>query len=268
MNVYTDKYRCKFMYKDSFKEKMKVDKKTYSFRLYNPLMETVYSYCENENITPANYINEILSEKMAGKTVTRREYEEYIILELPLLEHDNPKLKMNLKDTSLIKDNNIHLIVQSMKKEKFIKVIILHPNNYLDSWVKNKGYCVPDETEQIHQGLNIVKLKLGDGVERNYYIKYTIYPDGTVKAFRTIMLDAIKSAKACKNKELLDKLKSYKNSDSYDLIDNFQIVKDKNGNVIDTLSNHEVDLEKENVELKKQLEDLKNRVDILEKGLK
>lgn len=173
----------------------KTNKKGYTFRIPEPLAVKFYKYCENSNIKPAEYITNFLKQEMKNKTVERQEYDKYCVLALDK--------QGDLAITNLLNDFNIsEYKTELLEENKESKLIVTKPNNYLDYWIQGTYRSL--EHENMHEGLGIIKEKVGALANSTIFIKYLISESGTVQAFKISEKEAIQEAANADNKELIN----------------------------------------------------------------
>ncbi|MCL2115856.1 MAG: hypothetical protein FWH29_06520 [Methanobrevibacter sp.] len=169
------------------------DKKPYSFRLSQSLMEKINIYCKHNNTTVPDLIGKLFEEEIKGLTLKRESMDTGILIMLPVFKdvnnfikektnliiysyHDMKKLKnensKNYKE-SLIKtiDTREQELNINLKKGKYYFNKVIRLNNYLDildngSYKKKK---LKNEYET-HEGMNILRSWLV-----NYFIRYTYF---------------------------------------------------------------------------------------------
>ena len=169
------------------------DKKPYSFRLSQSLMEKINIYCKGKNTTVPDLIAKLFEDEIKGLTLKRESTDTGILIMLPVFKdvgdfikektnliiysyHDMKKLKdEDSKDykESLIKvidtreqEENINL-----KKGKYYFNKIIRLNNNLDI-LDNGNYRKKElkNGHEKHEGLNILRSWLV-----NYFIRYTYF---------------------------------------------------------------------------------------------
>jgi len=169
------------------------DKKPYSFRLSQSLMEKINIYCKGKNTTVPDLIANLLESEIKGLTLKRESTSTGILIMLPVFKdvnnfikektnliiysyHDMNKLKDENSedfDESLIKtmdsqeqESNINL-----KKGNYYFTKIIRLNNNLDI-LDNGSYKKKElkESPEKHEGLNILRAWLV-----NYFIRYTYF---------------------------------------------------------------------------------------------
>jgi hypothetical protein len=175
------------------------DKKPYSFRLSQSLMEKINIYCKGKNTTVPDLIAKLFEEEIKGLTLKRESSDTGILIMLPVFEDVNNFIKektnliifsyhdMNkLKDENPLKDENSEdynksLIKTNDTKEQEININlkkgryyfnkIIRLNNNLD--ILDNGNYKKEESKKIeekHEGLNILRSWLV-----NYFIRYTYF---------------------------------------------------------------------------------------------
>lgn len=169
------------------------DKKPYSFRLSESLMEKIYIYCKNENTAVPDLIGKLFEEEIKGLTLKRESTDTGILIMLPVFNDVNNfiKEKTNLiiysyHDMNKLKDENsqdynesLIKTVDSRKKEQNINLKkgsyyfnkIIRLNNNLD--ILENGNYKKKETKneyEKHEGFNIIRSWLV-----NYFIRYTYF---------------------------------------------------------------------------------------------
>lgn len=96
---------------------------TKSIRLDKELDKKINLFCNLEDTTQADYINNILYEDLSARTLERKELKEQIILNIPLTEDKIKECFINKTDLREFKDD-----------ENDVLIISVNLNNYLDKW--------------------------------------------------------------------------------------------------------------------------------------
>jgi len=226
------------------------DKKPYSFRLSQSLMEKINIYCKGKNTTVPDLIAKLFEDEIKGLTLKRESTDTGILIMLPVFKdvddfikektnlivysyHDMNKLKdESSKDykESLIKtidtreqEENI-----SLKKGKYYFNKIIRLNNNLDI-LDNGNYKKKELNNgyEKHEGLNILRSWLV-----NYFIRYTYFidEDGFEEVLSINLISKIEAKKLSiesENNKLLNEIElldpsnkkfSYEEEDLNDLV--------------------------------------------------
>ena len=184
------------------------DKKPYSFRLSQSLMEKINIYCKAKNTTVPDLIAKLFEDEIKGLTLKRESSNTGILIMLPVFKdvnnfikektnliiysyHDMNKLKgENQGDykKSLIKTIDTRVQEQNinLKKGKYYFNKIIRLNNNLDNLdtldtlntlntldtLNNGNYKKKESKDEYekHEGLNILRSWLV-----NYFIRYTYF---------------------------------------------------------------------------------------------
>ena len=210
------------------------DKKPYSFRLSQALMEKINIYCKAKNTTVPDLIAKLFEEEIKGLTLKRESTNTGILIMLPVFKdvnnfinektnliiysyHDMNKLKdynskdYNSKDyeESIIKTIDVEKQEENINLKKgkyyFNKVILL--NNNLD--ILNDGSYKKKEAknkQEKHEGLNIIRSWLV-----NYFIRYTYFinEDGLEEVLNINLISKMEAKKLSiksGNNELLNEI--------------------------------------------------------------
>ena len=96
---------------------------TKSIRLDKELDKKINLFCNLEDTTQADYINNILYEDLSARTLERKKHKEQIILNIPLDDDKFRECYINKTDLREFKDN-----------ENDVLVVSANLNNYLDKW--------------------------------------------------------------------------------------------------------------------------------------
>lgn len=96
---------------------------TKSIRLDQELDKKINLFCNLEDTTQADYINNIIYEDLSARTLERKKHKEQIILNIPLNDDKIKECFINKTDLRYFKDN-----------ENDFSVISVNLNNYLDKW--------------------------------------------------------------------------------------------------------------------------------------
>lgn len=197
------------------------DKKPYSFRLSQSLMEKISIYCEHENTTVPELIAKLFEDEIKGLTLKRESTDTGILIMLPVFKdvnvfikektkliiysyHDMNKLNgensENYKE-SLIKtmDTGEQELNINLKKGKYYFKKIIQLNNNLDT-LDNGNYKKKElkESQEKHEGLNILRSWLV-----NYFIKYTYFINN--KGLEEVLSINLISKKEAKNRAIESK---------------------------------------------------------------
>ncbi|MDR2967772.1 MAG: hypothetical protein LBU74_07470 [Methanobacteriaceae archaeon] len=169
------------------------DKKPYSFRLSQSLMDKINIYCKHKNTTVPDLIGRLFEEEIKGLTLKRESTNTGILIMLPVFKdvnnfikektnliiysyHDMNKLtggdSQDYKE-SLIKTIDTRVQEQNinLKKGKYYFNKIIRLNNNLD--ILDNGNYKKKELKSghvKHEGLNILRSWLV-----NYFIRYTYF---------------------------------------------------------------------------------------------
>ena len=169
------------------------DKKPYSFRLSQSLMEKIDIYCKGKNTTVPDLIAKLFEDEIKGLTLKRGSTDTGILIMLPVFKDVNrfTKEKTNLIIYSYHDMNRLDDKNSEDYKESIIKTIdtreqeqninlergkyyfnkIIRLNNNLDI-LDNGSYKKKElkEKQEKHEGLNILRSWLV-----NYFIRYTYF---------------------------------------------------------------------------------------------
>jgi hypothetical protein len=205
------------------------DKKPYSFRLSQSLMEKINIYCKHNNTTPPDLIAKLFEEEIKGRTLKRESSDTGILIMLPAFNEVNKfiKEKTNLiiysyhnmnklenENTEDYTDSIIKIIDTAEDEEKinfekgkyyFKKIIRL--NNNLDTLV-NGNYQKKESKSSVkkHVGLSVLRSWLV-----NYFIKYTYFinEDGLEEVLNINLINKMEAKKLSiesNNNDLLNEI--------------------------------------------------------------
>ena len=171
------------------------DKKPYSFRLSESLMEKINIYCKHTNTTVPDLIAKLFEEEIKGLTLKREVTDTGILIMLPVFDdvntfikektnliiysyHDMNKLNENDENQEDYKESLIKTIDTTeqeqninLKKGKYYFNKIIRLNNNLDTLFNgNHKKKESSESEEKHEGLTILRSWLV-----NYFIRYTYF---------------------------------------------------------------------------------------------
>lgn len=125
---------------------------TKSIRLSPQIDKEMSLYCRMQSISQADYINQVIANDLSFRTLKRCEYENKIIIALPL-PADIDKCIDDKSDLARYDGENVEKIVINL-------------NNYLDVWQPQGTYCSPYGFDK-HSGLIILSYN-----ETIYYIYF------------------------------------------------------------------------------------------------
>ena len=196
----------------------KSNKKPYSFRLEQPLMDKVYSYCENEETTAPAYISNLIKTDLEDKQVFRQEYNQYCILELPSLDYDEIDLsiqnRQNIAKTDLLNESELSTYLKEYEDSN--RAVLIKPNNRLDKWVN--GEYRSYEAKNIHYGLSVYKFEIEPlDFGAKLFIKFIIKNNKKIEAYLISYLEALDDAEEVDNNDLIELINHpFKDSDVTD----------------------------------------------------
>ncbi|MCL2687740.1 MAG: hypothetical protein FWE58_04320 [Methanobrevibacter sp.] len=205
------------------------DKKPYSFRLSQSLMEKINIYCKAKNTTVPDLIAKLFEEEIKGLTLKRESTSTGILIMLPVFKDVNTfiKEKTNLiiysyHNMNKLKDGNSGDYSESiiktvdtreqeqninLKKGKYYFNKIIRLNNNLDT-LDNGNYKKRElkEKQEKHEGLNILRSWLV-----NYFIRYTYFinEDGIEEVLSINLISKMEAKKLSiesDNNELLSEI--------------------------------------------------------------
>ena len=169
------------------------DKKPFSFRLSQSLMEKINIYCKGKNTTVPDLISKLFEDEIKGLILKRESTDTGILIMLPVFKDVNDfiKEKTNLiiysyHNMNKLKEENFQNYKESiikkinskeqesninLKKGKYYFTKIIRLNNNLDT-LDDGSYKKKElkKKQEKHEGLNILRAWLV-----NYFIRYTYF---------------------------------------------------------------------------------------------
>lgn len=266
----------------------KIDKSTFSFRLYNPLMDKVYLYCQNANISIGDYMNNLINEDMKGRVLERKENSDYDIFLLLPLDQNEKKIFIETKKNICIQtlmgsdrlNNQIMKYTITNTDTENAVLIRTHPNNFLDLFIdgtyKSKN---SNDANNYHDGLinfifkdfeyNIfIEFKNGSYAARLIHNNEVVERLGDA-GYHEYLNDILSDLNKDITIDVLKFNKPLKPVNTDEIIENYT----KKINSVDQLYEDYNNLKSENQKLKKEVNDIKdalikNNIDIINKSRK
>jgi hypothetical protein len=143
--------------KETFEKSLKTDKKPYSIRLSEFLMEDIEKYSNLMNTNKSDLISDLLTNHIKGKILERTEINFYF----SLFETNNEYLLDYIDSQNSKNENYIEQYLDVIEYNEdtgktYIEEIAL--NNFLDSW-ENGTYQAKQYNDYFHEGLLISTKK-------------------------------------------------------------------------------------------------------------